>query len=215
MSAMTTAATSGIRLGFASAGVRMSTDEFDAVTEYDDDFGYELIHGVLVVTPIPAVKERDPNEELGYWLRSYRDNHPNGLTLDATFFEEYVRTMDSRRRADRVIWAGLGRMPQLAEDVPTIVVEFVSPGKRSWRRDYVEKRTEYSEIGVREYWVIDRFQRTLTVYLTGPAGASELLVQEQETYRTDLLPGFELPLAKLLAIADRWSGQSNEDNATP
>ena len=29
----------------------MSPDEFDAVTEYDDSVNYELIQGVLVVTP--------------------------------------------------------------------------------------------------------------------------------------------------------------------
>ena len=31
----------------------------------------------------------------------------------------------------------------------------------------------------------------------------ERVVSERETYTTDLLPGFELPLARLLTIADR------------
>jgi hypothetical protein len=29
-------------------------------------------------------------------------------------------------------------------------------------------------------------------------------VKEAEVYRTPLLPDFELPLAQLLAVADRW-----------
>jgi Uma2 family endonuclease len=54
---------------------------------------------------------------------------------------------------------------------------------------------------VSEYWVIDRFRRSLTVYRNTP---SELVVREAETYQTPLLPGFELPLAQLLAAADAW-----------
>jgi Uma2 family endonuclease len=85
-------------------------------------------------------------------------------------------------------------------DVPTIVVEFVSPGKAAWRRDYIEKRDEYLEAGVLEYWVIDRFCRQLTVYSLHAGKPTERVVNEPEIYRPELLPGFELPLA----AADRW-----------
>jgi hypothetical protein len=34
-----------------------------------------------------------------------------------------------------------------------------------------------------------------------------------QTYRTKLLPGFELPLARLFALADEWSEESQEDEA--
>jgi hypothetical protein len=37
-----------------------------------------------------------------------------------------------------------------------------------------------------------------------PGGPVEQVVQENEVYRTDLLPGFEVPLARLLALADEW-----------
>jgi Uma2 family endonuclease len=96
-------------LGPSSAGLLMTPEEFDAVNDYDDRYRYELIHGVLVVTPIPSEAEGDPNEELGYWLRMYRDNHPQGSALDKTLAERYIRLSESRRRPDRVIWAGLGR----------------------------------------------------------------------------------------------------------
>jgi len=194
-------------LGQEHNGIRMSTDEFDAITEYDDLYNYELIHGVVIVNPIPSQEERDPNEELGYWLRNYRDHHPEGGVLQSTLHEEYVRTSDSRRRADRVIWAGLGRQPDPATDVPTIVVEFVSKGRRNWQRDYVEKRNEYLELGVKEYWFIDRFERRMTVFKQVRAEINEAVVQESEIYRTELLPGFELPLARLLELSDRWTSK--------
>ena len=187
------------------AGTLMAPEEFDAA-EIDSDDGsrYELIHGVLIVTPIPSEGEADPNEELGRLLRNYQESHPQGRSLDVTLPERHVFISDSRRRADRVIWAGLGRRPNPRQDPPTIVVEFVSKGRRNRQRDFVEKRRDYEAAGVQEYWVIDRFRRTLTVYGRHVYATGERIVAEHEVYTTSLLPGFELPLAKLLQAADSW-----------
>jgi hypothetical protein len=148
-----------LRLDFESAGMLLTPEEFDAVDDYDDEYRYELIRGVLVVNPIPSEGEVDPNEELGRWLRNYQEQHPQGAALDATLPERYVRTATSRRRADRVIWAGMGRLPDSKRDAPQI----------------------------------------------GAGARRVITVAEKEVYRTNLLPGFELPLARLLAIADRWT----------
>jgi Uma2 family endonuclease len=195
-------------LGFDSAGSFMTTDEFDAVTEYDPDYCYELIHGVLVVTPIPLVDETDPNDELGRLLRNYREDHPKGRILDNTLPQQYVCTSTGRRLADRLIWTGLGRAPSLLGDVPSIAVEFVSSGKRNRRRDYEEKRQEYMAVGIGEYWIVDRFQRTMTVVVNAAGGTQERVVKENETYTTPLLPGFELPLSRLLGLANRWNNNA-------
>jgi Uma2 family endonuclease len=184
----------------------MTPDEFDAVVDYDDSVNYELINGVLVVTPMASRSERSPNELLGNWLFVYKQNHSAGGCLVETVFEEYLRTRSNRRRADRVIWVAHGKSrPNPQIDIPTIVVEFVSAGKAAWQRDYVEKRDEYLEAGVVEYWVIDRFRRLLTVYSHQAGQPSERIIHENEVYHASLLPGFELPLAELLAAADRWS----------
>ena len=188
-------------LGPELAGIPLTPREFDAVEEADENYHYELINGVLVVTPPALESERDPNEELGYLLRAYREQHPQGSALDKTLPEQTVRTRKNRRRADRVIWAGLGRVPRPRTDAPSIVVEFVSRARRDWQRDYVEKKREYAQIRIAEYWVIDRFRRTMTVYRPGQR---KLVVKENEVYRTPLLPGFELPLARLLGVADSW-----------
>ena len=58
--------------------------------------------------------------------------------------------------------------------------------------------------GVEEYWVIDRFRRIMTVYRRSVAGPTYDIVTEAQTYQTDLLPGFVLPLVRLLATADQW-----------
>src|SRR4029077_780095 len=105
-------------LGPESAGMLLTPEEFDQVTEYDDSYRYELIRGVLVVTSIPAEAEASPNDELGAMLRQYQREHSQGSRLDETLPERYIRTSSGRRRADRVIWIGLGRCPDPAVEVP-------------------------------------------------------------------------------------------------
>jgi Uma2 family endonuclease len=202
---MTTTQTTPLILGLEHNGICMSPADFDAISEYDDLYKYQLIHGVVIVNPIPLAQQRGPNQELGRRLLNYQADHPQGKSLDATLEEEYVRTDDSRRLADRVIWAGLGCKPDLDRDVPTIVVEFVSAGSRSWKRDYVEKRDEYLALGVHEYWVINRFERNMTVFSRKRGKKfSEQIVAENVGYRCTLLPGFELDLRRVFAVADFW-----------
>jgi Uma2 family endonuclease len=194
-----------LRLGPGSAGLLLTPKEFDRAS-FEEGWRYELINGVLVVSPTPSRQERHPNEELGVWLWLYQKQHPQGSSLDLTLPEEEIKTKPGkgRRRVDRAIWAGLGRDPGEGE-APTVVAEFVSEGKVNQERDYIVKRAEYRAIGVREYWVIDRFRRALTVYIFSGEKDEERLIPEGKTYETPLLPGFVLDLKTLLALADRWA----------
>jgi Uma2 family endonuclease len=186
-------------LGRHHNGMRMTPEEFDAITDYDDLYSYELINGVLVVNAFASLQERGPNDVLSQLLRNYADLHPGILE---TVFEQYINVKNGRRRADRVIWIRTGRDTDPEHDIPTIVIEFVAKRRRDWVRDYIEKKEEYLSLGVVEYWVISRFDRTLTVFRRGEAGIEERVVTDREKYTTPLLPGFELPLAKLLPAQD-------------
>src|SRR5258707_5987624 len=92
-------------IGRRHNGILMTPEEFDAIDDYDENFSYELINGVLIVNPMPSRFERDPNEELGYWLRLYQDLTPG--IIDKTVFEEYISTANCRLRADLVAWVSL------------------------------------------------------------------------------------------------------------
>jgi Uma2 family endonuclease len=187
----------------------MTLREFDQA-EFVEGYRYELINGVLVVSPIPSAQERSPNEELARALLNYRDDHPQGSHLNLTLPEHTVNTPANRRRADRVIWAGLKRRARITE-TPTIIAEFVSSGKRDRKRDYEDKRDEYLGMNVKEYWVIDRFQRTVTIFTRVAGKIKSRVLREKQTLTTPLLPGFELPLAKLFAAADACADAGDED----
>lgn len=150
--------------GTTDNGRLMTPDEFDALSRDDveDGYRYELIHGVFIVSPAAGPMETDPNDQLGYLLRAYDLLHPG--VIDKTLYETDVQTKSCWRRADRVIWIGLGRVPKWKHDVPTIIVEFLSAGTRSRKRDYEERRQEYLDLGVQEFWLFDRIQKQLTVF---------------------------------------------------
>ncbi|MEQ8849499.1 Uma2 family endonuclease [Botrimarina sp.] len=189
-------------IGPESNGVLMTPGEYDATQEWDDRYRYELVNGVLVVLPPPGFGERSPNDYLSYLLNKYREEHPNGNRVDATLPEQDVVCGDNRRRVDRAIWVGVGEAFDPNADVPTIAIEFVSGTARDRRRDYVDKRREYLAAGVKEYWVLDRFARRLTVF----QGETVTAYGENEVYRPDLLPGFELPVRVLLERSEPRGG---------
>ena len=45
---------------------------------------------------------------------------------------------------------------------PDFVLEVISPSTR--RKDYTKKLSKYMEAGVREYWILDPYQKKLLVY---------------------------------------------------
>jgi Uma2 family endonuclease len=193
-------------LSLEMTGTLMTPEEFDSAEDWDEFYTYELVGGVLIVSPSPSPMERGSGDFLGFALNNYQRQHPQGSALDATLPEHTIQAGRNRRRVDRVIWAGLGRMPKASTDIPTIAIEVVSRGRRNRLRDYVEKRVEYLAAGIQEYWVLDRYRRTLTVFLAD----EEKVVTESETYRTPLLPGFELVLAPLLAESDLWTDRVDD-----
>jgi Uma2 family endonuclease len=195
----------GLRLDAGANGIYMTAEEFEAINDWDENYRYELIEGVVVVNPAVSTGEADPNDDLGHLLRSYQDSHPNGHVLDLTVYERDVRVGNNTiRRCDRAIWIGVGRDPDTRRDVPTIVVEFVSSGRRNFLRDFIDKRREYLAAGVKEYWVNNRFTGSMHVFFPPGGLTVERVVEESETYTTPLLPGFELPLARILAKGLRW-----------
>jgi len=76
------------------------------------------------------------------------------------------------------------------------VIEVVSA--RSEYRDYVEKLKEYRDLGVKEYWIVDAEKRQIVV----ARSSSKRTIQPPQTYRTRLLPGFELDIARVFAPAE-------------
>jgi Uma2 family endonuclease len=190
-------------LDLSSAGIRMTVKELHAIDDYCEIYDYEIVDGVLVVRPNLDDASAVMSEELSHMLRTYRERHPQGAAMDDTLYGHYIQTSRGYRRAHRVVWIGLSRHPRPGKDIPAIVIEFVSRGRRGFPAEFRLLRDEFHAVGVKEFWVIDRFRRTMTVHYRPPADPRDRVVTEREAYMTPLLPGLEVPLAPLFERADR------------
>ena len=181
-------------------GLAMSGREWDAHEDWAEGYTYELVEGTLIVCPAPSAGERKPNGKLEQLIANYIDAHPDGPVKE-TLAEQYIVVgPNRRRRCDRAIW--LGEVPENPDETaPDIAIEIVSGSRRDRERDYVVKRGEYAAAGVKEYWVFDRFARTVTAF----RGGGETRFGEDAAVTSPLMPGFSLPVAEILKAADRYA----------
>ena len=197
------------RIGPRSAGVSMTPEEFDATPEWawDDRYRYELINGVLVVTPPVSDAEADPNDDLGYLLRLYKETHPQGHALDATMPERTVPATPQRRRCDRAIWAGFGRLPDTRDRHPHD--RRSNSSRSSDARCLPRLRAETRRIHRRRRArVLDHRPLSADHDRLSARAVRAGLPDRHRGIRDlpdEVLPGFELPLARLL-VRSRPSG---------
>ncbi len=176
-------------------GTRMSLDEFLALGETEGK--WELDDGMLYIMASGSPDHQFIELEFGRRILDYLD------ALEAVIAELYheMTTILSRelQRApepdiviilrERRHIVGRSRV----EGVPDIVVEILSADRN---RDLVRKRQLYAEAGVREYWLIDPRNDTVTpLELRDGEYAERAVLGIGDALTTPLLPGLSVPLA--------------------
>ena len=131
----------------------LSLDEWAALPE-DNTHHYELVEGVLVVSPRPAVAHQRAIYELGYQLRNQLPGELLAVAeVEVVLVAQWPATV---RSPDLVVVptaiADTDPARCQAEDV-LLAVEVISPGSR--KVDQVTKMYEYAEIGIPDYWILD------------------------------------------------------------
>ena len=191
------------RVGPGDQGRRMTLAEF-AGADGQEGYLYELGRGVVVVTNVPGRKHAAQVATVRLQLSAYQLSHPTQVhvILGGSDSKVLLAGAESERHPDVALY----KSPPSDEEelwstwVPELVVEVVSPG--SAQRDYVEKREEYFQFGVREYWVIDAAKREMLALQRSGGRWVERIVREQDPYRPRVLPGFQFDFGKVLAAAD-------------
>ena len=185
-----------LRIGPGDEGRIVSSAEF-AVAEYEPPYVYERVDGRLQVMSPEGKHHVSASEPWRDRLGAYALARPDLVRRVAS--HAWVRIdADNERIGDIGVYlGGLSDDPDIPDQVPDLMFEFVSPSKKDRHRDYVLKRADYEKIGVREYVIVDRFDRKVTVLTLGPEGYSERVIPADGTYESPLLPGFSVRLAEV------------------
>jgi Uma2 family endonuclease len=130
----------------------------------DDGNKYELIRGVLFVTPPPT----DEHETIAARLTRLLDPFVERNGLGYVYHPKSVfRYRGSEVEPDLMVRAAHAN-PRAGWDKapkPLLIVEIASPS--TWRRDREHKREFYLYSRIPEYWMIDPDERVITVVVDG------------------------------------------------
>jgi len=158
--------------------------------------GCELVNGILVAKAIGHY-ESHIAALLTHFLYQYLDSNPIGVVYDAE--APYLLLPDNVRKPD-ISFLSYARMPrgELPRDPaclipPDLAAEILSPGNTAAEIDL--KLKQYFAAGVRLVWVIEPELKTTRTF-TG-VDQFEAIPTDGKLRGGDVLPRFELPLAKL------------------
>ncbi|WP_280299685.1 Uma2 family endonuclease [Nocardia neocaledoniensis] len=125
--------------------------DWDSLAE-DNSRMYELVEGVLIVSPRPTSLHQRVIKRLAWQLEPQ-------LAAEWEVLGE-VEVVIDRSPPPTVRVPDLCVVPAVSEAVPrweadevTLAVEVLSPGTR--RTDRITKFAEYAEAGIEHYWIID------------------------------------------------------------
>jgi len=153
----------------------------DLASMPDDGHRYELIDGVLVVTPAPGFRHQVVLAELNDRLRQ---GCPEGLTV---LFAPFAVALseDTELQPDLIVAATADFTSRELPQAPLLAVEILSPSTR--RIDLTLKRDRLEAAGCEAYWCIDPDQLTLTAWHLEHGRFIEVAhVSGDETFETEL-----------------------------
>ena len=162
-----------------------------------DDERYELIDGELIPMPSPNWLHQLLQAKIFLPLANFVYGGSLGSVvaapMDILFTPFDVVQPDlifiSNARARVITEANI-------RGAPDLLVEILSASTE--RRDRIIKRDLYARHGVREYWLVDPYAKTITVLLLGADGYDTYAVfGEGDILTSPTLPGFALNLSEL------------------
>lgn len=166
----------------------------------DDGQRYEILEGVLYVSPAPSFDHQFTAFKLARLLADFVEAHALGLVVVAPFDVRLPGVADPVE--PDLLFFRTGNQPQTGDQyfagVPDLIAEVLSPGTS--RLDQHVKFGVYEKAGIPEYWLVDPKSRSISVYHldTQRREYDEFgRFGSDETVRSRLLEGFEAAVAAL------------------
>ncbi len=160
----------------------------------------ELVNGNLEVLPMPTYEHQLIVWYLAEVLRAFISRQHPGTVVFAPM-PMRIRPKTFREPDVAYVPAGLGAKPRDKQLMgASLVMEVVSEDDKSHKRDYQEKRSDYAELGVPEYWIVDPYAERITVLILD---ASQYRIHGEFApglmAYSQLLPGFAVDVSAVFA----------------
>ena len=165
----------------------------------DDGNRYEVIEGVLHMSPSPIVRHQQVLFNLSGLFYAWGKEVNVGTVLSAPM--DVVLSKHNVVQPD-ILYIRQERASIIekrnVQGAPDLLIEILSEGNR--HHDEVKKRALYESFGVLEYWIVDPVLETINVYRLEEAQftrAAEWSLEAGDVIASPLLPGFECRLEEV------------------
>ncbi len=179
----------------AASTVRFTYEDYCNLP--DDGNQYEIIEGEIYMAPAPIPNHQRISRRILSSLDRFIEKHDMGemffSPIDIVFSNINVVQPDLiyiSREKTHIIGS------KFIEASPDLVIEILSPGTENKDRNHKQKL--YGKFNVPEYWIVSPQGRTIEQYsLQEGKMTLRNVFTIQDVLTTKLLPGFELPVARV------------------
>lgn len=175
---------------------RATIEEFSALPE--SVLPTEYVNGEIIVPPTPTVLHQAILGNLYYALRVFVERAGLGRIfsspLDVVLPTGDVVQPDIFFLTPKQTEKALGA--KRVEAVPPFLIEILSPG--SVKHHTMTKRALYEKCGVREYWIVDARERSITQPILRKKHFVVTELGEGDTVKASVLAGFEANVGELI-----------------
>lgn len=165
----------------------------------DDGRYYEVVNGVLFMTPAPNIPHQETVGRLFFHLFGHVEGTRLGRVFVAPIDVELAPNVVVQPDVVVVLNESRGAITEgRIIGAPDLVVEVASPGTRN--HDRREKYDAYARAGILEYWIAEPTTRTIEVFVLGTAAYQPLGVfQGKSILPSQLLPGLSVRVEQFFA----------------
>ena len=164
------------------------------------NFPAELVDGCLELLPMPT---RTHQRLLRYLMGLLQSAVKPSSLGEVLFAPCPIRLAPGHLREPDLFVAKLSESdePPAAADV-LWVLEIVSPGQLNRDRDLIDKRRDYAQARIPEYWIVDPIEETVTVLsLDGQSYRAHGEFKPGTVATSPLLPKFQINVTELFESA--------------
>jgi Uma2 family endonuclease len=163
----------------------------------------EFTDGFIEVLPMPTTLHQRILVFLLDALRGFVNPRKLGEALPSGL---YMQVRSGKFRGPDIIFMRTENKDRIRNDYwdgADLAIEIVSPDPKSHKRDYNQKRYDYAEGGVLEYWIVDPQEEAITVLkLEGDSYAVHGEFRSGARATSRLLEGFEVAVAEVFAAGE-------------